>query len=74
MTAYKTIKESPEKLIKILQHIQNEYVSLNEEKRKEYFLNKRAKFNTKSLDSIENTALFIFLNRTCFNMFLHPEW
>jgi len=42
-------------------------IPLNEEKRKEYYLNKRKRFNTKSLDSIENTALFIFLNRTCFN-------
>ena len=40
---------------------------MDEEKRKEYYLNKRERFNTKSLDLVENTALFIFLNRTCFN-------
>lgn len=27
----------------------------------------RDRFNTKQLDSIENTTLFFFLNRTCFN-------
>ncbi len=27
----------------------------------------RDEFNTKALDSIRNTTLFIFLNRTCFN-------
>lgn len=66
-TAYKTIKNNPNDLIIYLQAIQEEYIPLSEEKRKEYFLEKRCKFNTKSLDEIENTALFIFLNRTCFN-------
>jgi DNA adenine methylase len=65
--AYKTIKETPSELVQLLQTIQVEYLSLNEEKRKEFYLNKRDRFNTKLLDSIENTALFIFLNRTCFN-------
>ena len=66
-TAYKTIKKDPAELINQLLLIQNEYLSLSEEKRKEYFLLKRERFNTKSLEPIENTALFIFLNRTCFN-------
>ena len=66
-TAYKTIKETPIELVNHLQVIQNEYLPLNEEKRKEYYLRKREIFNTKSLDFVENTALFIFLNRTCFN-------
>lgn len=66
-TAYKIIKETPYELVGILKNIQNEYLPLNEEKRKEYYLNKRERFNTKTLDSVENTALFIYLNRTCFN-------
>ncbi|MFA7081857.1 MAG: DNA adenine methylase [Bacteroidales bacterium] len=66
-TAYKTIKTNPKDLIKSLSAIQEEYIPLTEEKRKEYFLEKRSRFNTKSLDDIENTSLFIFLNRTCFN-------
>ena len=66
-TAYKTIKENPTELVQALQIIQDEYLPLNEEKRKEYYLIKRNRFNTKSLNSVENTALFIFLNRTCFN-------
>ena len=64
---YKTIKEQPSELVKLLQVIQDEYLTLNDDKRKEYFLNKRGRFNTKALDSVENSALFIFLNRTCFN-------
>ena len=66
-TAYKTIKDTPFKLVQFLQTIQDEYLPLTEDKRKEYYLNKRERFNTKKLDSVENTALFIFLNRTCFN-------
>ncbi len=66
-TAYKTIKETPSELCKYLQAIQDEYIPLGEEQRKAYYLNKRERFNTKSLEPIENTALFIFLNRTCFN-------
>ena len=67
ITAYKTIKNTPSELVKFLQMIQEEYLPLDEKKRKEYFLNKRDRFNAKKLDYVENTALFIFLNRTCFN-------
>ncbi|MEF9986850.1 MAG: DNA adenine methylase [Bacilli bacterium] len=65
--AYSTIKNMPNELIYSLRTIQEEYLPLNEVDRKEYFLSKRARFNTKNLDAIENTSLFIFLNRTCFN-------
>lgn len=65
--AYKTIKENPQELIMKLRFIQEEYLPLTEENRKEYFLEKRDRFNTKSLDPVENSVLFIFLNRTCFN-------
>ena len=66
-TAYKTIRNNSYELIEVLREIQAEYLPLNEENRKEYYLGKRSRFNTKNLESIENTALFIFLNRTCFN-------
>lgn len=66
-TAYLTIKEKPSELVEELLNIQNEYLPLNEEERKEYYLNKRERFNIKELNEVENTSLFIFLNRTCFN-------
>ena len=66
-TAYKTIKTNPKELIIELRSIADEYLPLSEEKRKDYYLVKRDKFNTKSLEPVENSALFIFLNRTCFN-------
>ncbi len=66
-TAYTVIKEKPLELIKYLKTIEMEYLLLNDYERKEYYLLKRERFNTKALNIIENTALFIFLNRTCFN-------
>jgi DNA adenine methylase len=65
--AYKTIRDNPNRLIICLKEIEFEYLALNEEKRKEYFLEKRDLYNTKQLSEIDNTSLFIFLNRTCFN-------
>ena len=67
-TCYKVVKSSPDALILSLKEIQKEYYDLKcEESRKEFFLQKRAEFNTKQLDEIRNTTLFFFLNRTCFN-------
>ncbi|MBQ7448549.1 MAG: DNA adenine methylase, partial [Paludibacteraceae bacterium] len=68
ITCYKIVRDNPEELVNSLQEIQNEYYSLqSDEVRKEFYLRMRAEFNTKELDSIRNTTLFFFLNRTCFN-------
>lgn len=65
---YQVVRDNPTELIKYLGAIQTEYHALRtEEERKIFFLGKRDRFNTKSLDSIENCTLFFFLNRTCFN-------
>ncbi|MBR1625854.1 MAG: DNA adenine methylase [Bacteroidales bacterium] len=64
---YKTIKQNPEELISLLYSIQQDYISKNENDRKDYFLQQRDRFNSKDNDIVFNSALFIFLNRTCFN-------
>ena len=64
---YRVIKENVEGLVAELARIQDEYIPLGAEDRKVYFLEKRTRFNTKKTDPIETAALFIFLNRTCFN-------
>lgn len=64
---YKVIKCDAQKLIDKLDSIQTEYISLSPDGRKEYFLQKRKEYNTKGYSDLENAALFIFLNRTCFN-------
>lgn len=67
-TCYKVVKENPSALVSSLSEIQKEYYALkNEESRKDFFLQMRDRFNTKKLDEIENTTIFFFLNRTCFN-------
>lgn len=65
---YQTVKNEPKKLIQSLYNIQQQYYSLEtEEEKKIFFLKKREEYNTKKLSNIENTTLFLFLNRTCFN-------
>lgn len=65
---YQTVRDLPELLIESLQDIEHTYLSLKtEEKRKDFFLANRTRYNEKSLQPIENTTLFFFLNRTCFN-------
>lgn len=68
ITCYKTVRDSPDELIRSLASIQEDYYSVkDEEAKKEYYLRMRDRFNTKPADPIENTTLFFFLNRTCFN-------
>ena len=65
---YQVVRDNPTELIKSLNVIQSEYYNLRtEEDRKFFFLQQRELFNSKSLNKIDNTTLFFFLNRTCFN-------
>lgn len=65
---YHAVKEQPEMLIERLQDIERTYLDLKtEESRKEFYLLQRDLYNQKNLDLIENSTLFFFLNRTCFN-------
>ena len=64
---YRVIKEDVEALIEKLTAIQAEYIPLNAEGRKNYFMHQRTLFNAKITKPVETASLFIFLNRTCFN-------
>lgn len=65
---YQVVRDNPTELIKSLKDIQSQYYSIKtEDKRKDFFLQQRELFNTKTLNKIDNTTLFFFLNRTCFN-------
>ncbi len=65
---YQVVRDNPTELIKSLNAIQAEYYNFRTEvERKMFFLQQRERFNSKSLDKIDNTTLFFFLNRTCFN-------
>jgi len=69
INTYKTIQSNPKELISILEILQDEYHSLEsvDDKKKEYYYQKRELFNARQQNQTEHSALFIFLNRTCFN-------
>lgn len=69
INTYETIKSNPKELISILEILQEEFHSLEnwEEKKKEYYYQKRELFNKRQQEQSSHSALFIFLNRTCFN-------
>lgn len=70
INAYQVVKNNVNELISELSAMQNTYLLLNDEQRKEYYYSARDKFNSLSLDANTKTqkaALFIFLNKTCFN-------
>ncbi len=64
---YRVIKDDVESLINVLRRLQEEYIPKNAGERKDYFMEKRSLFNTRRTSLVETAALFIFLNRTCFN-------
>lgn len=68
VTCYRTVRDNPEQLIVSLKDIEETYLAIeSEEERKRFFMAARSRYNEKGLDDIENTTLFFFLNRTCFN-------
>ncbi len=69
INTYKTIASSPVELISILEILQNDFHALegDEENKKLYYYEKRDLYNSREMGQIGQAALFIFLNRTCFN-------
>lgn len=64
---YRVIQNDVENLIIELRRLQEQYIPLNTEARKVFFMTKRERFNEAEKTDVETAALFIFLNRTCFN-------
>ncbi|MBW7887469.1 MAG: DNA adenine methylase [Bacteroidetes bacterium] len=69
INTYKVIASKPKELISNLDILQNEFHNLEgkEDKKKLYYYQKRDLYNSKKEERIGQSALFIFLNRTCFN-------
>lgn len=67
--SYLTIKHNVNDLIPILKKWEKEFhnISDNQDASKEYYYHKRHLFNLRDSERLIQTALFIFLNRTCFN-------
>jgi len=69
---YSIIKNEVNLLIETLKKMQEEYLPFETEERKMYYYLKRERFNilkkeNKESSILEIAALFIFLNKTCFN-------
>ena len=69
INVYKIIASRPSELISILEILQNEFHSFenDDENKKTYYYQKRKLYNTRKEEKSTQAALFIFLNRTCFN-------
>lgn len=68
VACYRTIKERPDDLIIALRELHDAYQQCrSEESRRDMYLAKRERYNSHEADVVETAALFIFLNRTCFN-------
>ena len=68
ITTYKVVRDNSEVLIERLRKMQDFYKSCkNETERKDYYLVQREQYNSSDRNDIETAALFIFLNRTCYN-------
>lgn len=72
INTYCSIRDHVDELIRLLKKLQNDFIPLNTEKRKQYYLKQRERFNGLKISStesnnIEKAALMIFLNKTCFN-------
>ncbi len=71
INTYLVVRDNANELIEMLSVLQKDYVPLNVEKRKKYYLNIRERFNALIINAnesnVEKAALMIFLNKTCFN-------
>ncbi len=67
---YKCIQNNVCELIDLLKILENEYHNRTQDEQKKYYYAKRKRYNklvSKKEESSEISALFIFLNKTCFN-------
>lgn len=72
VNTYCVIRDDIDMLVEMLYTMQSEFIPLDTDKRKAYYINRRERFNElKSIKdkrlNIEKAALMIFLNKTCFN-------
>lgn len=72
INTYRIIRDDIDALVSLLVAMQNEFLLMDTEQRKAYYLTKRDRFNDLKVNgneniNIEKAALMIFLNKTCFN-------
>ena len=70
---YISVRDSPEDLVDLLEGYEDAHMSKDADGRKAYFYKQRDRYNrvksgpAEDVDWIECSALFVYLNKTCFN-------
>ena len=72
INVYRMIRDDIVDLIELLSAMEKEFLALDEQNRKAYYITKRAHFNAIKINgdesvNLEKAALMVFLNKTCFN-------
>lgn len=72
INTYRIIRDDIDALIQMLHTMQNDFIPLDTDNRKAYYMQKRERFNDLKVNgnesiNIEKAALMVFLNKTCFN-------
>ena len=69
INTYHSIVSSVDEIIETLKLWESQYhqISVDENNKKSYYYEKRDLFNDRSESTLNQSALFLFLNRTCFN-------
>lgn len=69
INCYQVVATEAERLIELLRDLEAQYHQLaaEPEERSNFYYERRALFNTRQSSTVEQAALLIFLNRTCFN-------
>lgn len=72
INTYRIIRNDIDALVEMLSVMQTEFVPIDTESRKAYYMQKRERFNDLKVNgdeniNIEKAALMVFLNKTCFN-------
>ncbi|MBQ5995871.1 MAG: Dam family site-specific DNA-(adenine-N6)-methyltransferase [Clostridia bacterium] len=71
INTYNELKKNASELIQLLQQFENAHIAKVNEDRKEYYYSQREMYNSliekKNANATLKAALFIYLNKTCFN-------
>jgi len=64
---YTHIKNDVDTLIKLLKKLERDFISRNDDERKEFYYSIRNKYNELAHNDFERSLYFLFLNKTAFN-------